>query len=161
MFGTARNQKEVAVRDPLYSLALFGIRLFLMLWLPDGLWFQEETPPPSPEALVFTYFQPDDVGRALAVMYCESGGDPDAKNPYSTASGLFQHLASMWPERSEAAGWDGRSVFEPEANVAVAAWLVYEGGGWSHWNASKSCWSGNEVPVGHVDLISEDHPARK
>lgn len=158
------------MRDPLYSLALFGIRLFAMLTipgLPDGWWTGEElliqsdlVDDPSPEALVFTYFQPDDVGRALAVMDCESGGNPDAKNPYSTASGLFQHLASMWPERSEAAGWDGYSVFDPEANVAVAAWLVYEGGGWSHWNASKHCWSGNEVPTGHTDLVSGGRPSR-
>jgi hypothetical protein len=56
------------------------------------------------------------------------------------ASGLFQHLASMWPERSAAAGWSGADVFDPVANTAVAAWLVYDFGGWSHWYPSANCW---------------------
>lgn len=149
------------MRDPLYRASLLIIRLFVAVMLPDGLWFQDSEPAePSVEALVFTYFDADDAGRALAVIDCESGGDPDAKNPRSTASGLFQHLASMWPERSVAAGWAGYDVFDPRANVAVAAWLVYEGGGWSHWNASKHCWSGNEVPIVTVDLVSDGRPNR-
>lgn len=92
-------------------------------------------------ALVAHFFHPRDVDLAVRVISCESLGDPDAKNPRSTASGLFQHLASQWPPRAEAAGYPGVSVFDPVANVAAAAWLVYEGGGWSHWNASRSCWS--------------------
>jgi hypothetical protein len=46
---------------------------------------------------------------------------------------LFQHLASAWEARSEAAGIAGASIWDPEANVAVAAWLFYEGGGKRHW----------------------------
>lgn len=90
--------------------------------------------------LVAAFFKPQHVDRALRIIRCESGGRPDAKNPGSTASGLFQHLASMWPERATEAGWDGADVFDPVANVAVAAWLVYHGGGWSHWGASRACW---------------------
>lgn len=90
--------------------------------------------------LVEHFFEPPDVDRALAVMSCESNGDPDAKNPRSTASGLFQHLASQWGPRAEAIGYPDAGVFDPVANVAAAAWLVYHGGGWSHWNASKGCW---------------------
>ncbi len=99
--------------------------------------------PTSPEdwrPLVAAFFAPDDVERALDVMQCESFGNPDAKNPRSTASGLFQHLASMWPPRAAAAGFAGADVFEPVANVGTAAWLVYEGGGWSHWYPSRHCW---------------------
>lgn len=83
--------------------------------------------------VVEQYFRANDVGWALAIIKCESGGNPDAKNKYSTASGLFQHLASYWSERSVKAGWAGHDVFDPEANIAVAAWLLYEGGGKSHW----------------------------
>ena len=83
--------------------------------------------------LVEVYFQPGDVGWALRIIRCESGGNPQAKNPRSTASGLFQHLASLWPDRAAKAGFAAQSVFDPEANVAVAAWLLYEGGGKSHW----------------------------
>lgn len=90
--------------------------------------------------LVSRYFEQDDVARALAVIRCESGGASEAKNPSSSASGLFQHLGSYWDRRTVKAGWDGADIFDPVANVAVAAWLVYEGGGWSHWNPSRHCW---------------------
>ena len=32
------------------------------------------------------------------------------------------------------------SITDPDANIAVAAWLVYEGGGWRHWSPSAHCW---------------------
>lgn len=90
--------------------------------------------------LVAKHFRSEDVGRALEVIRCESNGNPRAANPISTARGLFQHLGSLWPARAARAGWPGADIFDPEANVAVAAWLVYEGGGWRHWNASAHCW---------------------
>jgi hypothetical protein len=90
--------------------------------------------------LVAAFFMPEDVDRAIRVIQCESKGDPWAKNPRSTASGLFQHLRSMWPPRAADAGYAGADVFDPVANVATAAWLVYEGGGWSHWYPSRPCW---------------------
>lgn len=91
--------------------------------------------------LVSAYFQPSDIDKALSVIECESNGDPNAKNPSSSASGLFQHLATYWPERATNAGIGPQAdIFESSSNVAVAAWLVYHGGGWSHWNASKGCW---------------------
>lgn len=90
--------------------------------------------------LVEQFFAPHHVSRAMRIIACESGGRADAKNPISTASGLFQHLGSLWPERSANAGWAGADVFDPVANVAVAAWLVYDFGGWSHWNPSAGCW---------------------
>lgn len=90
--------------------------------------------------LVEKYFAPEDVERALEVIRCESHGNPAAANPVSTARGLFQHLGSLWRERAASAGWAGADIYDPEANVAVAAWLVYHGGGWRHWNASAHCW---------------------
>ena len=83
--------------------------------------------------LVATYFRPGDVNRAMRIMACESGGNPNAKNPRSSASGLFQHLGKYWPARSTAAGYGGVSIFDPTANVAVAAWLRDQPGGFSHW----------------------------
>ena len=85
------------------------------------------------------YFPADLVEDALRVMHCESKGDPLAINRYSAASGLFQHLPYYWPSRSKAAGWEGADIFDPEANIAVAAWLVnrtivVEGREpWGHW----------------------------
>jgi len=90
--------------------------------------------------LVEAFFAPGDVARAMEVIDCESGGDPNAKNRYSSASGLFQHLGRYWGERSYLAGYSGSDIFDPLANVAVASWLVYDGGGWGHWDASAHCW---------------------
>lgn len=112
----------------------------------------EPTPPPAPQpppppgswpadverwrTLVAAYWP--DVELALCLIAHESGGNPDAKNARSSASGLFQHLGSLWPERAEAAGWEGADVFDPEANVAVAAWL-YSTGGVGHWVVADLC----------------------
>ncbi len=83
--------------------------------------------------LVEAYFLPQYVDDALNVAWCESKYDPDAANPTSSARGLFQHLGRYWPERSAQAGWAGASILDPEANIAVAAWLSKGGSDWSHW----------------------------
>ncbi len=82
--------------------------------------------------VVDLYFPANRVDWGLRIIDCESGGDPIAKNPNSTASGLFQHLASLWDERAVAAGWEDADVFDPFANIAVAAWLL-DNGGSGHW----------------------------
>ena len=82
--------------------------------------------PPAVEQwrpLVQQFFPTSRVEEALRIIDCESNGDPDAYNPYSGASGLFQFLPSTWASSSPNAGYGGHSVFEPEANVASAAWL--------------------------------------
>jgi peptidoglycan hydrolase CwlO-like protein len=90
--------------------------------------------------LVARYFPEHLVEEALAVMRCESLGNPVVVNPYSGASGLFQQMPFYWPSRAEAAGWSGASIFDPEANIAVSAWLVMRSeeshaeGAWGHWS---------------------------
>ena len=96
--------------------------------------------PPSVEQwrpLVQQFFPGNRVEEALRIMDCESNGDPDAYNPYSGASGLFQFLPSTWASTASRAGYGGHSVFEPEANVATAAWLTnrYEELGQYYWRA--------------------------
>ena len=93
--------------------------------------------------LVSTYFAAERVDEALAVMSCESYGDPDAYNPYSGASGLFQFLPSTWATTSPQAGFAGVSPFDAEANIGTAAWLssYYEAQGsdpWSPWTCRPS-----------------------
>lgn len=73
-------------------------------------------------------------GEAVRVMMCESGGNPSARNPSSSASGLFQQLARYWPGRAATYGLAGRSVFDPWANAVVSAGMVRDTGGWSHWS---------------------------
>lgn len=91
--------------------------------------------------LVETYFPADLVDDALVVIDCESNGDPLAHNPVSGAAGLFQFIPSTWDWASVSAGWAGASPYDPEANVATAAWLVadsiaggHSGGAWGHWS---------------------------
>jgi hypothetical protein len=91
--------------------------------------------------LVSQYFPGDLVDEALSMIQCESRGDPSAYNPRSGASGLFQFIPRTWANVSPQAGWGGASPFDPEANVASAAWLVdysidrgqYR---WYHWTCS-------------------------
>jgi hypothetical protein len=61
---------------------------------------------------------------ALCVAETESDLDPLAVNPITGASGLFQFIPSTWASLSELADWGGVSVFDAEANAAVAAWTV-------------------------------------
>jgi hypothetical protein len=91
-------------------------------------------------SLVEQYFPTELVDEALAVMKCESGGDPDAVHADSDATGLFQFLAPTWAFASVGAGFPGGSRFDAEANVAAAAWLVdhsirvdHPAGRWGHW----------------------------
>ena len=88
--------------------------------------------------LVAAYFPAGQVDRALCIIRYESGGNPDAHHSGSGASGLFQHLPKYWGERSRKAGWAGASVWDPEANVAVAAWL-WRVAGWGHWTVRGRC----------------------
>ncbi len=88
--------------------------------------------------LVAAHFPAYLVEEALAVVWCESTGNPTAYNTSSGASGLFQHLAKYWAARSSKAGVPGADIMDPTANVLVAAWLVRTSleadiGPWAHW----------------------------
>jgi hypothetical protein len=88
--------------------------------------------------LVERYFAPERVEEALSIIDCESNGDPTARNPRSSAAGLFQFLDRTWLHSSEQAGFQGESPLSPEANIAAAAWLVEYSIGvgdspWAHW----------------------------
>lgn len=94
--------------------------------------------------LVEIYFPEGLVDEALAIIQCESRGNPDAENPRSTATGLFQFLSATWSWASVEAGWAGASRYDPEANTAVAAWLVqasietgHRHGRWGHWECRR------------------------
>jgi hypothetical protein len=85
--------------------------------------------------LVEAYFPPGDVERVLRIMACESGGNPNAKNPHSTASGLMQFIAGTWRWVAPQAGVDSDldARFDPEQNIRAAAWL-WSNGGPTHWS---------------------------
>jgi peptidoglycan hydrolase CwlO-like protein len=101
--------------------------------------------PPAVErwrSLAAAYFPGNRVDEALAIIGCESLGDPDAYNPYSGASGLFQFLPATWASTSPKAGFSGASPFDPEANMGTAAWLAKRyadigQGYWSPWSCRR------------------------
>lgn len=69
-----------------------------------------------------------------SILACESGGNPAARNPRSSASGLWQILASTW------AGFGGfAEAWQAPADVQnEKARLLWAGGdGAFHW---RSCW---------------------
>lgn len=84
-------------------------------------------------------FAPHRVEEALAVIACESGGEPDARNRRSGAAGLFQFLRGTWRWVAGQLGSPDASPTAPRANIAAAAWLVRtsEAAGidpWAHWS---------------------------
>jgi hypothetical protein len=91
---------------------------------------------------VFTTWAPGNSGIALYVANRESHFYPWAKNPSSSASGEFQHLATYWPGRAAAylnRGWFGKgawpaSVWDPRAQAIVTARMVGPEGNWSPWS---------------------------
>ncbi len=95
-------------------------------------------------ALVAAYFPASEVDKAVLVAQCESGWDA-----YVTGGsggkyvGLFQHAGWVWESRAAAAGQAGKPWWDPEANVAVSAWLL-NGDDWWHWSNCSS-WADGQL----------------
>lgn len=113
---------------------------------PDPYDYTYGAPFPGVEPLVDKWFEEPDRAVFVAVSWCESRHQPYVDNrglnrDGSIDYGLFQHNNRYWVDRVVAAGFPAWvSPLDPDVNVAVAAWLFYEGGGLRHWNASKACW---------------------
>ena len=97
--------------------------------------------------LVAAHFAPARVDEALAIIECESRGDPNATNPTSGAAGLFQFIPSTWDWVAGETGLDSYASgapYDPTANTIAAAWLVqrsidtdYSKGPWGHWTCRR------------------------
>ena len=71
--------------------------------------------------------------KAMCVANRESNFHPDAYNPNSGASGVFQFIPSTWAWASKAAGYgDDADPFDAATNIGTAAWVV-TGYGWAPW----------------------------
>jgi peptidoglycan hydrolase CwlO-like protein len=103
-------------------------------------------PPPPPTGgpkkvvdLIKHYFTPQgphNLQTALCVGWRESRYIPTAVNRASGASGVYQFMPNLWPWFSSTAGWKGANVFDPVANVAVAAYIV-DHFGWYPWHSDS------------------------
>lgn len=79
--------------------------------------------------LVEQYFPADAVDRMLCLMGYESGGDPQAENATSSATGLFQILHSLW---GPVFGVSVRSEWwDPDLNVRSARQIWDRQGYWA------------------------------
>jgi hypothetical protein len=86
-------------------------------------------------ARVLAVYDPLQCGGDLPpcyVMERESGGDPTAENPISTASGKWQALDTTW---NHWGGYSHASFAPVDVQDAFARWLWDGGRGCSHWEA--------------------------
>ncbi len=88
--------------------------------------------PPDPRTYLYQRW-PDSAARMECVIQVESGWDPNARNPLSTASGLAQFLNTTWARTPQ--GQAGFSPFDPYASIDAFGWMVHGGGSWSEWQA--------------------------
>ncbi|MCK4826778.1 hypothetical protein KA005_64180 [bacterium] len=106
--------------------------------LPEGVICLDDCP--LIEVAVRDHFA--DVGIMVEIARCESGfrqfdkeGKP-LKNPGSTATGVFQLMASYHREPASNLGMDIDTV---EGNLGYAM-VMYEQSGTVPWNESRPCW---------------------
>lgn len=85
--------------------------------------------------LVEEHFPADEVDTAMCVIRYESAGNPEADNPRSTATGLFQILGSLWGEHY---GVTYEELLDPEVNTRLAR-DIWDRSGWLAWTAYRNC----------------------
>jgi hypothetical protein len=81
-------------------------------------------------SLVAAYFPAESVQIVLDIMQCESGGSPGATN--GVHQGLMQENVNLHQAKADALFGPGRSLYEPEVNIAVAA-VISGGYSWGAW----------------------------
>ena len=82
---------------------------------------------------------------------CESNLNPKAKNPDSTAKGVFQFLDGTWKYYG-LMKWgtlEGKDVLDFDDNVELATWVIGKYGT-RDWNPSKHCWESKTHEIGKI-----------
>lgn len=75
-------------------------------------------------------------GIAACIAKYESGGNPRAQNPHSTASGLFQFVNGTWNHF----GGYARAMYAPVSVQLQKFYIVWDGGrGASNWIVAPKC----------------------
>ncbi|WP_147201163.1 transglycosylase family protein, partial [Pseudonocardia asaccharolytica] len=80
------------------------------------------------------------------IIACESGGDPRAQNPRSSASGLYQFIDSTWLAYG-GGQYAARAKDATPAQQTEIANRAYAAEGLRPWAASKGCWAGKTGPA--------------
>lgn len=85
-------------------------------------------------------WNPGDLTRLMALFSCESGGNPRAKNPASSASGLGQFLNGTWnrwaPRAASFFDFDNPNRFMAYDSILTTVYLA-KVDSFGHWR----CWS--------------------
>lgn len=82
-----------------------------------------------------------DPNVAIKVAMCESGIRQGVKAKTSSASGIFQFLASTWKSTLARMGLPPNlDVFDGATNIMVGLWLMAQDGIHTHWYPSQHCW---------------------
>ena len=93
------------------------------------------------QPLIKKYFKPEDVNKAMRIIFCESSGRSNAVGVNKNGTrdvGLWQFNDNTWDWLKDKLKIK-QNRYDPETSTAVASWLVYNDG-WFHWNSSKHCW---------------------
>ena len=81
-----------------------------------------------------------DANLMTRIIKAESGGNPNAKNKNSTASGCAQFIRATWAGTLKQMGREWVTPFNAEANVEAMAFKISRGG-IGAWDASAHAWS--------------------
>jgi len=74
--------------------------------------------------------------KALSVVQCESGMNPNAYNPSGGYYGLFQ-LSKYWHEATaNSMGYSWSQIDDPYVNARVARVVFNQAGGWGPWQCA-------------------------
>lgn len=144
----ARHRKQTAVQRTLTMAAVGSV-------------MGAATIAGAPSALAATGEFPTAAGPPGGwgpVIACESGGNPAAQNPHSTASGLFQFLDTSWIAYGGGRYAQRAKDATPEQQLEIAN-LAYAQSGLSPWAASRSCWQGKTSGPAAAELALKPVPA--
>ena len=119
------------MKHKLLIAGVFCVAIGLLIW-PSKSSYAFERPVTNQELIQEAF---PDAPVMLRIAEAESSLASRAKNPASTASGLFQILKSTWDSN----GCLGEP-FVASDNIACAK-ILYSRYGTTPWNASKSKWS--------------------
>ena len=73
------------------------------------------------------YFDTADVDRVMCLMLLESGGNPNARNQTSGASGLMQ----VMPSWAKVHGYEVDDLYDPGVNLWIASQILDQQGWWA------------------------------
>lgn len=135
----ANSLAEVPIK---YLIAVvIGLAIVVAIAFP----FKAYSEPPKVEQKrdlrYYTDLHNADYDLTYSIATCESELKPFAKNPNSTAKGVFQFLNGTWKYYG-LMKWgtlEGKDVYDFEDNVELATWVIGKYGT-KDWNPSKHCW---------------------